>query len=283
MAATAPLFRRLRVFVLDDDAAIIAAGVRELINDAPEKDLEYAGAASEFDDGLPQRLRQLGVDVVIADLCYGHSHDPKGLESICKLRVKLGPRIGILAYTSFLTEYGNRAREVGADDCRPKETPTDELRAAIRVIKRHETLLKIGIDVAEHRVELEAVLRSGATSAKDFYVSESALSLLCHLAEERMKGDSGWLSSARVYDPGKRYRFNSGSRAFVRWGSLWSQWEDSDISGCAHDLNRMAKRHAALDHTNLVVTPGPGNKRDESEYLLNPFIATDQIRINWHA
>jgi DNA-binding NarL/FixJ family response regulator len=123
--------------VVVDDQALVRAGFRVLVNSAP--DLEVVGEAA---DGLEavSVVAATRPDVVLMDVRM-----PKldGLEATRQIvRARAANTSRILMLTTFdLDEYIFDALRLGASGFLLKDTPPEELLAAIRVIAQGDALL----------------------------------------------------------------------------------------------------------------------------------------------
>ena len=123
--------------VVADDQALVRAGFRVLVNSA--RDLEVVGEASDGIEAVSV-VEATRPDVVLMDVRM-----PKmdGLEAARQIvRSQATARSRILMLTTFdLDEYIFDALRIGASGFLLKDTPPDELLAAIRVIAHGDSLL----------------------------------------------------------------------------------------------------------------------------------------------
>jgi DNA-binding NarL/FixJ family response regulator len=121
--------------VIADDQGLVRAGFRVLVNTAP--DLQVVGEAGTGQEAVEVALRERP-DVVLMDIRM-----PKmdGIEATRQIITQApGPRVMILT-TFDLDEYVFAALRAGASGFLLKDTPPDDLLAAIRVIASGEGLL----------------------------------------------------------------------------------------------------------------------------------------------
>jgi DNA-binding NarL/FixJ family response regulator len=123
--------------VVADDQALVRAGFRVLVNSA--SDLEVVGEASDGVEAVAV-VESTRPDVVLMDVRM-----PKmdGLEATRQIvKSQAAGRSRILMVTTFdLDEYIFDALRFGASGFLLKDTPPDELLAAIRVIAQGDSLL----------------------------------------------------------------------------------------------------------------------------------------------
>jgi DNA-binding NarL/FixJ family response regulator len=123
--------------VVADDQALVRAGFRVLVNSA--SDLEVVGEASDGVEAVAV-VESTCPDVVLMDVRM-----PKmdGLEATRQIvKSQAAGRSRILMVTTFdLDEYIFDALRFGASGFLLKDTPPDELLAAIRVIAQGDSLL----------------------------------------------------------------------------------------------------------------------------------------------
>jgi DNA-binding NarL/FixJ family response regulator len=114
--------------LLADDQRLVRAGFRMILKAEP--DIEVVG---EAEDGLAvvEAARELRPDVVLMDIRMPNAD---GLEATRKIIAGPAPRPRILVLTTFdLDEYVYEALRAGATGFLLKDTPEDQLIAAIRV------------------------------------------------------------------------------------------------------------------------------------------------------
>ena len=123
--------------VVVDDQALVRAGFRVLVNSAP--DLEVLGEAADGREAI-EVVRATRPDVVLMDV---RMPVMDGLEATRRMTASpLGSSVRILMLTTFdLDEYVYDALRAGASGFLLKDTPPEDLLAAIRVIAGGEALL----------------------------------------------------------------------------------------------------------------------------------------------
>jgi DNA-binding NarL/FixJ family response regulator len=122
--------------LLADDQALVRAGFRMILEAQP--DIEIVGEAGNGAEAVEQ-ARRLRPDVVLMDI---RMPDVDGLEATRRLLDGSadGPRVLILT-TFDLDEYIYEALRAGASGFLLKDTPPEELVAAIRVVAAGDALL----------------------------------------------------------------------------------------------------------------------------------------------
>jgi DNA-binding NarL/FixJ family response regulator len=122
--------------VVADDQALVRAGFRVLVNSA--SDLEVVGEASDGAEAV-QVVEATRPDVVLMDV---RMPNLDGLEATRQIVRTQDSKSRILMVTTFdLDEYIFDALRFGASGFLLKDTPPEELLAAIRVIARGDSLL----------------------------------------------------------------------------------------------------------------------------------------------
>ena len=122
--------------VVADDQALVRAGFRVLVNSA--SDLEVVGEASDGVEAV-RVVEATSPDVVLMDV---RMPNLDGLEATRQIVRSQDSRSRILMVTTFeLDEYIFDALRFGASGFLLKDTPPDELLAAIRVIAQGDSLL----------------------------------------------------------------------------------------------------------------------------------------------
>ncbi|MGA5302099.1 response regulator transcription factor [Nucisporomicrobium flavum] len=117
-----------------DDQMLIRAGLTALLRAAPGFDV--AGEAADGQEAV-DRARELRPDVVLMDLRLPEVSGVTATERILAER----PEARVLALTTFdLDEYVYAALRAGASGFLLKETPADQLLAAVRVVAGGEVL-----------------------------------------------------------------------------------------------------------------------------------------------
>ena len=198
----------IRVLLVDDQA-LVRAGFRMILDAEPE--IEVVGEAADGRDAIDQ-VRSLRPDVVLMDI---RMPELDGLEATRRILAAVdgdgGPKI--LMLTTFdLDEYVYEALRAGASGFLLKDTPPEQLVAAIHVIAEGDALLSpavtkrvIGefvrgggpkpeaqfprledLTAREHEV-LKLIARglSNAEIAKELFVSETTVKT--HVARILMK------------------------------------------------------------------------------------------------
>jgi DNA-binding NarL/FixJ family response regulator len=149
--------------LLADDQALVRAGFRMILDAEP--DIEVAG---EAENGLEavEAARRLRPDVILMDI---RMPELDGLEATRRLAAdrngdEAGPRI--LMLTTFdLDEYVYEALRAGASGFLLKDTPPEQLVAAIEVVAAGEALLAPSIT---RRVIAEFVKGTGPKAQAEF-------------------------------------------------------------------------------------------------------------------
>ncbi len=122
--------------VVADDQALVRAGFRVLVNSA--SDLEVVGEASDGVEAV-RVVEATSPDVVLMDV---RMPNLDGLEATRQIVRSQDSQSRILMVTTFeLDEYIFDALRFGASGFLLKDTPPDELLAAIRVIAQGDSLL----------------------------------------------------------------------------------------------------------------------------------------------
>ena len=123
--------------VVVDDQALVRAGFRVLVDSAP--DLEVLGEAADGSEAV-EVVTATRPDVVLMDV---RMPVMDGLEATRRIAASpLGTSVRILMLTTFdLDEYVFDALRAGASGFLLKDTPPEDLLAAIRVIAGGEALL----------------------------------------------------------------------------------------------------------------------------------------------
>jgi DNA-binding NarL/FixJ family response regulator len=140
--------------VIADDQALVRAGFRKLLEVDP--DIEVVAEAG---DGLEavEAVRRLEPDVVLMDI---RMPGVDGLEATRRLaREQTAARVLILT-TFGLTEYVYEALRAGASAFLLKDSPAEELLAAVRIVARGDALL----DPAITRTVIEELRRKPRTA-----------------------------------------------------------------------------------------------------------------------
>jgi DNA-binding NarL/FixJ family response regulator len=121
--------------VIADDQALVRAGFRKLLEVDP--DIEVVGEAS---DGLEavEAVRLLRPDVVLMDI---RMPGVDGLEATRRLGHRGTPTRVLILTTFGVTDYVYEALRAGASGFLLKDSPAEELLAAVRVVARGDALL----------------------------------------------------------------------------------------------------------------------------------------------
>jgi DNA-binding NarL/FixJ family response regulator len=121
--------------LLADDQPLVREGFRRVLAEAP--DLEVVGEAADGHQAV-HAAQRLAPDVVVMDIRMPHLDGLAASERI----LASDARVRILMLTTFdLDEYVFRALQAGASGFLLKDTPLDELVAAIRFVARGDGLL----------------------------------------------------------------------------------------------------------------------------------------------
>jgi DNA-binding NarL/FixJ family response regulator len=123
--------------VVVDDQALVRAGFRVLIDSAA--DLEVVGEASNGEDALAV-VRTMSPDVVLMDIRMPVMDGIEATRLITGEHQVDVPRVLILS-TFDLDEYVYAALRAGASGFMLKDTPPEDLLAAIRIIAEGNALL----------------------------------------------------------------------------------------------------------------------------------------------
>jgi DNA-binding NarL/FixJ family response regulator len=124
----------IRVMVADNEA-LIRAGIRLVLNHAA--DIEIVAEAADGREAV-ELVRRHQVEVALLDI---RMPNVDGLAAAAEIR-RLVPRTQVLMLTTFgEEEYVARALRAGATGFLLKDTPPDELIAAVRVAARGEAIL----------------------------------------------------------------------------------------------------------------------------------------------
>jgi CheY-like chemotaxis protein len=242
------------------------------------------GSSKSFGPEVLERIVESGTGVVLIDITEG-THDPVGLRTIRTVRQRFGSAIGIIALTAF-SEYRDAALACGADRYVKKGVSNDDLRAAIRTCKHHETISKLELFLDEREVQV-TVTRSGASERKgQVNLGRQAFALVYYLAEERARGQMGWIGKEDRDEKAKPYEF----REMAFWNAIRTRWirpEPDEKPGgediatrYASMINREIKNSLQTESLPLVSVPGGGRKGSHSytsTYFLNPYIESTQV------
>ena len=123
--------------VVADDQALVRAGFRVLVNSA--SDLEVVGVASDGIEAV-EVVEATRPDVVLMDVRMPKMDGLAATRQIVKSQGAAGSRV-LMVTTFDLDEYIFDALRFGASGFVLKDTPPDEVLAAIRVIAQGDSLL----------------------------------------------------------------------------------------------------------------------------------------------
>jgi DNA-binding NarL/FixJ family response regulator len=123
--------------VVADDQALVRAGFRVLVNSA--SDLEVVGEASDGIEAV-ELVEATRPDVVLMDVRMPRMDGLEATRQIVKSQGAAGSRV-LMVTTFDLDEYIFDALRFGASGFVLKDTPPEELLAAIRVIAQGDSLL----------------------------------------------------------------------------------------------------------------------------------------------
>jgi DNA-binding NarL/FixJ family response regulator len=144
--------------LLVDDQPLVREGFRRVLERTP--DLEVVGDAADGEQAL-HSARRLVPDVVVMDIRMPNLDGLAATEQI----VAGDDRVRVLVLTTFdADEYVFRALRAGASGFLLKDTPLDDLVAAIRLVARGEALLSPGVT---RRVIEEFARRPGLPAPGD--------------------------------------------------------------------------------------------------------------------
>jgi DNA-binding NarL/FixJ family response regulator len=122
--------------LLVDDQALVRAGFRMILDAEPQ--MEVVGEARDGREAIDQ-VRALSPDVVLMDI---RMPELDGLEATRRILEGGDETTKILMLTTFdLDEYVYEALRAGASGFLLKDTPPEQLVAAIEVISRGDALL----------------------------------------------------------------------------------------------------------------------------------------------
>jgi DNA-binding NarL/FixJ family response regulator len=126
---------KIRVLIVDDQA-LVRAGFRMILES--EEDIEIVGEAGDGLEAL-EAVQQLRPDVVLMDI---RMPNLDGLEATRRILDADGEGPRVLMLTTFdLDEYVYEALRAGASGFMLKDTPPEQLVAAIHVIASGDALL----------------------------------------------------------------------------------------------------------------------------------------------
>lgn len=136
--------RKTKVLIADDHA-IVREGLRHLLNS--QQDMEVVGEAQDGMEAL-KRVKELQPDVTLLDIAMPRL---SGLEAIHLIK-RAVPHTQIVVLSMHQKEaYVHRVLESGALGYVLKASPSSEVLAAIRAVRRNEYFLssKIGAEVVK--------------------------------------------------------------------------------------------------------------------------------------
>jgi DNA-binding NarL/FixJ family response regulator len=149
---------KIRVLIVDDQA-LVRAGFRMILESEP--DIEIVGEAGDGVEAL-EAVRELRPDVVLMDI---RMPNLDGLEATRRILDEDGGGPRVLMLTTFdLDEYVYEALRAGASGFMLKDTPPEQLVAAIHVIASGDALLSPTIT---KRVIEEFIRRPPSTIAPE--------------------------------------------------------------------------------------------------------------------
>lgn len=143
----------VKVLIVDDQA-LVRAGFAMILS--TETDIEVVGEAGNGAEAI-QMTRRLQPDVVLMDIRMPEMDGITATRELCESPDQPYPRVLILT-TFDLDDYVYDALRAGASGFLLKDTPPDDLAAAIRVVARGDSLLSPSIT----RKLLEEFTRSPA-------------------------------------------------------------------------------------------------------------------------
>ena len=162
MGASADSDKALRIFVVDDHP-LVRDGLAARIGQEP--DMRVCGEADSVSGAL-QRLRTLGVDIVILDLAL---RDGYGLELIKAIK-KQQPHVKVLVFTGYGEDvFGQRVLRLGADGYVNKQQPPQDMIDAIRTVAAGERYVseRLAQRLMSHAISRRSSQRSGVESLSD--------------------------------------------------------------------------------------------------------------------
>lgn len=175
----------IRILIADDHP-VVRAGLRALFE--REVDFEVAGEASTTTEAVA-RCEVGGIDLVLMDLQFGEA--PHGVDATQRLRA-LNPAPRVLILTNYDTDADILgAVEAGASGYLLKDTPPDELIAAVRAAAAGASALAPAI---ASRLESRRHAVSPALTAREIEV----LGLVAAGKSNREIGKELFLSEATV-------------------------------------------------------------------------------------
>src|SRR5437899_339653 len=154
--------------VIADDQALVRAGFRKLLEVDPEIDV-----VAEAGDGLEavEFVQRLRPDVVLMDI---RMPGVDGLEATRRIGYAKSPTRVLILTTFGITDYVYEALRAGASGFLLKDSPAEELLAAVRIVARGDALLDPAITravIAEFtrrpRTDAELARRLGELTARE--------------------------------------------------------------------------------------------------------------------
>jgi DNA-binding NarL/FixJ family response regulator len=126
--------------VVADDQALVRAGFRAILESQPG--IVVAGEAADGEEAI-ELVRRFDPDVVLMDI---QMPGVDGLEATRRLVEPGAERPAVLMLTTFdLDAYVYDALRAGASGFLLKDTPPEDLVAAVRVVARGDALIAPGI------------------------------------------------------------------------------------------------------------------------------------------
>ncbi|GAB1510877.1 response regulator transcription factor [Actinophytocola sp. KF-1] len=157
--------------VLCDDHVVVRAGLRALLDSAP--DIEVVGEAGSGEEAVAL-ARTRGPDVVLMDLQLGDGID--GVEATRRITADSGGAVHVLVLTTYDTDADiTRAIAAGATGYLLKAEEPDELFAAIRAAAAGRTALSA--PVADRVMERMRSPRPALTARETDILGQLALGL----------------------------------------------------------------------------------------------------------
>lgn len=129
-------FMSIRVLIVDDQV-LVRTGFRRILEE--EADIEVVGEAGTGEEAVDMTI-ELAPDVVLMDIRMPRMD---GIEATARLlKAEEAPDTSVLMLTTFdLEEYVYDALQAGASGFLLKDSPPEELAAAVRIIARGDAVL----------------------------------------------------------------------------------------------------------------------------------------------